>query len=277
MKTVHAQTLAPSVNDWLANTRHPRILHIFDRACNLINEHEEVLSIVTPKIGNAPFNLVIEADVLFSDYLNLQSPVTCLASQIHLGGLTITTADAKLWNPCPNWDELHSKREDVLLQTYEIASSQTVLYAMTGMTNSPNSPVSSLSHTLITLDIPMAKHLTSQIAGLGIGLTPSGDDFLMGALYAAWIIHPQTKAKVLASEIANTAAQLTTSLSAAWLKSAGRGEVGMLWHNLFNSLILPVPDLESSVSQILSTGETSGADALTGFIGTLNSYVECET
>src|SRR5574341_2249348 len=32
---------------WLANSRHPRILHSFDHAGNLINECREVLSIVT--------------------------------------------------------------------------------------------------------------------------------------------------------------------------------------------------------------------------------------
>jgi hypothetical protein len=48
-------SLAPAVNTWLKDSRHPRILHIFDSACNLINESREVLSIVTPQIGRGNF------------------------------------------------------------------------------------------------------------------------------------------------------------------------------------------------------------------------------
>jgi len=59
MQLINALSIAPDVNSWLANSRQLRILHIFDRACNLINERRKVLSIVTQQIGNGPFNLVI--------------------------------------------------------------------------------------------------------------------------------------------------------------------------------------------------------------------------
>ena len=51
MKSINAYPLASNARDWRANSRHPRILHVFDRACNLINERREVLSIVTRKIS----------------------------------------------------------------------------------------------------------------------------------------------------------------------------------------------------------------------------------
>ena len=113
---INALSLAPDVNDWLANSRHPRILHVFDHACNLINERREVLSIVTPQIGNGPFNLVIEDDILFSDHLNLESPVSVFPNQLNLGDLTIHTEDAKLWSPRPDWETLHARRDDILSQ-----------------------------------------------------------------------------------------------------------------------------------------------------------------
>jgi hypothetical protein len=56
-QSINTLSLAPNACTGLANTRYPRILHVFDRACNLINERREVLSIVTPQIGNGPFNL----------------------------------------------------------------------------------------------------------------------------------------------------------------------------------------------------------------------------
>ena len=100
-----------------------------------------------------------------------------------------------------------------------------------------NSLISSLSIALANSDLPSAITAVKKLAGLGIGLTPSGDDFIMGAMYATWIIHPFDIASVIAEEIANTAAPLTTSLSAAWIRSAGRGEAGILWHEFFDALI----------------------------------------
>jgi hypothetical protein len=96
--------------------------------------------------------------------------------------------------------------------------------------------ISNLSSALVTADISSAQTITSQLAGLGQGLTPAGDDFIMGVVLAAWIIHPREVASVLAEEITKIAVPLTTSLSASWLRSAGRGEAGILWHN-FDALI----------------------------------------
>jgi hypothetical protein len=102
---------------------------------------------------------------------------------------------------------------------------------------------------------------------MGAGITQAGDYFLMGAIYAAWIVHAPEIASVLAQEIANTAAPLTTSLSAAWLRSAGRGEAGSLWHQFFDHLISSEPvQIQNAMDEILAVGETSGADALVGFL-----------
>jgi hypothetical protein len=146
--------------------------------------------------------------------------------------------------------------------------------------NSPGLPInqsliSSHSSALADKDISNAKKVASKIAGLGAGLTPAGDDLLMGAIYAACIIHPFEIASTLARDVANTAAPRTTSLSAAWLRSAGRGEAGILWHQFFDALLSQdQTNIEESMKNILAVGETSGADALTGFMGVFVSWME---
>jgi len=271
MQTIKTLSLTLDVNRWLANTRHPRILHIFDRACNLINERKEVLSIVAPQIGNGPFNLVIEDDICFADHFSLESPISISPDQITLGDLTIHTAGTNIWNPCPNWEMLYTKREEIANQVTELPITN-----YSSLPQFSNSPVSDLCSSLVTTDISRAKSLAAKFAGLGIGLTPSGDDFIMGALYAAWIIHPHEIASQLALEISEATAPLTTSLSAAWLRSAGKGEAGILWHDLFSSLLLPFSNIQLPITKLLSIGETSGADALAGFIGTFISYAEVD-
>jgi hypothetical protein len=266
MRSVSALSVAPDALEWLMKSRHPHILHIFDKACNLINERREIHSIVTPQIGNGPFNLVIASDVCFSKYLSLKSPVSLSHAQIHLGELTINTANAKLWNPRPNWETLYAKRDDILNQILPLS-------AHNYQVSIPNSLVSNLSYTLINADISTVRTVTSQLAGLGQGLTPAGDDFVMGAIYATWIIHPPEVAGDLSKEIANVAAPLTTSLSAAWLRSAGKGEAGIRWHELFDAL-LTGENIELPITRLLSVGETSGTDALAGFFGVFSAYKE---
>lgn len=52
MQSINALSFAPDTREWLAYSRYQHILHIFDRACNLINEPREVLSIITLQIDH---------------------------------------------------------------------------------------------------------------------------------------------------------------------------------------------------------------------------------
>jgi hypothetical protein len=315
MRSINAIFLAPDVNVWLVDSPHPRILHVFEHACNLINERREVLSIVTPQIGNGPFNLVIEDDVLFSDHLDLESPISVFPNQLNLGDLTLHTENAKLWSPRPDWELLRARRDDIAgelksclsswksnkfdsfyqrealprIEQAALAQAEKILPIILTNRQSPITnlqyPVShlqfsnSLISALASANLPSSLTAAQKLAGLGMGLTPAGDDFILGAVLAAWIIHPPEIARVFAKEVTDVAAPLTTSLSAAWLRSAGRGEAGILWHNFFDDLIfVNQTALQESMDKILSVGETSGADALSGFIGTLMYYaVEART
>ena len=272
MQSIYVLSHTSDVNHWLASSYTPRILHVFDRACNLINERGDVLSIVTPQIGNGPFNLVIENEVYFLDSLNLESLVSISSTHLTLGNLNIHIIDSELWKPCPDWEVLHTKRNEILdqikplpIRNYLKTSDLPILQSLT----------SSLSAALVHSDLSTATSSASQLAGLGIGLTPSGDDFVMGAIYATWIIHPPEIASVIAGKIANTAAPLTTSLSAAWLKAAGRGEAGIVWHEFLGALLSNDSlRIQETLNNILAVGETSGADALAGFVAVFLSWME---
>jgi len=289
----NALSIATDARDWLANSRHPRILHVFDHACNLVNERREILSIVMSQIGNGPFNLVIECDVLFPNHLTEESRVSIHADQLHLGDLAITTNNAKLWSPRPDWEALHDNKENILDQLTSLQFANCLVrglelpLAKTVRDYSTTVPLpslqittyqslfSTLSTSISTADLSSSLTATRQLAGLGAGLTPAGDDFILGAVLAAWIIHPADVARIVAEEITDTAAPLTASLSAAWLRAAGKGEAGILWHEFFNALISAnSATIQNSMNKILAVGETSGADALAGFFTTFVSWAE---
>lgn len=267
MKNVLARSLTPAVNAWLTNTHNPRILHVFGPACNLINECREVLSIVTPQIGNGPFNLVLEEGLIFTKYLNAHSTVSIEKNKLRMDDVVVQIDYAKEWLPRPNWEKFHVQKIEITKQAGQIPIPNSQF-------SSTNPLTTIFTNALVDSDVSSAKAIASKLSGLGSGLTPSGDDFILGALYAAWIIHPPEWMQTLAKEIAETAAPATTSLSAAWLRSAGRGEAGMLWHDFFDTLLLPYADLQPSIAKLSSIGETSGADALAGFFGVFTAFNE---
>ena len=109
------------------------------------------------------------------------------------------------------------------------------------------------------------------LAGLGQGLTPAGDDFLMGAMYGLWATRNPDEARDLAELINEAAAPRTTSLSAAWLQAAALGEAAEPWHDLFNGIIVDNSrKIFAALSRILAIGHSSGADALAGFVAVID-------
>ncbi len=264
-----ALTIAPAARDWLGSSHTARFLHVFDHVCNLINGYGEVFSIVSEDIGDGPFNLVLEDEpIIFSDYLDIQSQITIDPNRIILGNVRINAQNAQLWSPRPDWETLHAHKEDILNQLMSLPMSnyQPLI---------PHSLLSALFTSIAAADIPFSLTAARGLAGLGAGLTPAGDDLMLGALLAARIIHPSEIARVIAEEITNTAAPLTTSLSAAWLKSAGKGDAGILWHKFFAALIsADKMAVQDSVDKISAVGHTSGADALAGFLGSFMGWEE---
>ena len=105
----------------------------------------------------------------------------------------------------------------------------------------------------------------ARLAGLGGGLTPSGDDFVTGVMLWGWLAHPEPSS--FCQTLAQIAAPRTTTLSAAFLRAAARGECSAPWHALLAALNTGQDsEIMTAVQEILAHGATSGADSLAGFL-----------
>lgn len=80
-----ALSTTTAVSDWLktATLAHsmqavpPRILHVFDQVCNLVDGNRRVISLVTPEIGKGPFSLVVDLHRgSFTDFITSESKVS---------------------------------------------------------------------------------------------------------------------------------------------------------------------------------------------------------
>ena len=103
-----------------------------------------------------------------------------------------------------------------------------------------------------------------ELIGLGPGLTPSGDDFLVGLLAGLEAIgHPAGPA--LASAVAHAARGRTTAIGAAMLGHAARGHYAERLHDVLAAIATGRSDaLTRPIERAMAYGATSGADTLVG-------------
>jgi hypothetical protein len=106
------------------------------------------------------------------------------------------------------------------------------------------------------------------LVGLGPGLTPSGDDFLIGAM-AGLAALGQTNTRAVLGRAIVAAAHLTSPLSASLLRTAAAGHVGENLHAMVAALV--TGDADAAIAAARHMGHTSGFDALTGAVVTMRA------
>jgi hypothetical protein len=202
-----------------------------------------VLSLVTPAVGPGPFTLVVDDG--FTAVLDINQSVQINDGQLTIGPLSLDTNQAALWQPRPFWSQLRGHGDwetgDWRLGTASLLEMEVYLQQ--------------LLSGIQTADEEQIRAGAAALAGRGPGLTPLGDDVLLGVLYGLWVWQP---CREWMEMIVETAVPLTTTLSAAFLRAAAAGEAVWQWHGLVNGR-------NYAIDQILAIGHTSGAAAWTGF------------
>jgi hypothetical protein len=243
---IESSLVTSRVFHWLHNGRPARILHIFDGVCNLVDDRGDVISLATPAFGPGPFTMVMEGDFHRNlSTIDLQQPVTVGEDgrSLSIGSLIISTDSASVWNATPDWSRLR----------YEPGINW---LASTPLPAAIENQLDLLLQAVNGEDMEAVASSVGALTGLGSGLTPAGDDILLGVIFALWIWFPQ---QAWIDLIVETAVPHTTTLSAAFLRAAAVGEATVHWHDLVNNH-------QDAVANILAIGHSSGADAWTGFL-----------
>lgn len=299
MPTHRAAAVAPAARAWLAQNRSARVINVFDRAVNLVNDTDELLSIVTHERGMTPFGLALAHSRGHPFHeVSAASLVRLQPGEIVLGHTHILWAGAEVWHPQPHWDSLRAALASEPWRLDELAAMTAGGPHASPSPSAASPPPASMlelyrGDQVGTLPPALAVRLLTgasdfvaglseanqprllrgarQLAGAGGGLTPAGDDFVVGASLAAWAGRYGPAGPEMIVAATSVMAPLTTSLSAAYLRAAARGECAAPWHALFAALLVPAvaarrAALSDAVSGLLAVGHTSGADGLAGFL-----------
>jgi hypothetical protein len=104
------------------------------------------------------------------------------------------------------------------------------------------------------------------LIGLGPGLTPSGDDFLSGALATLDALGEHQAHAALARTVEESLSA-TSALSAALLRAAAARHVGEHLHRMVSSVL--TGDVDTALATAGNVGASSGWDMLAGITSTL--------
>ena len=266
-RTIPARSIArPLLEDLTAQPFFGRVLGRFGRACNLIDDQKRVVALVLPEVGRGPFAISFEGSPGIFDSLLPGQPAQADRQAVMIGRWTIPLTHAAVWEP-KLARPTRKLNADLLIDLVDPYANWPKLGGETltaqRMARSARQAVAQLIEAITELERePALVEAVERLAGLGAGLTPAGDDYLIGAMAALWLGgRPE-----LLPLIARTAWPKTNALSGAFLQAAARGEFMEPWHAL--SQAWQVEDkraLAAAVEWIADFGASSGTDALAGF------------
>lgn len=281
-----ALSLTPAARDWLAETTAARVFSAFERACNLVNQNDSVLTLVTAERGLTPFALMIGGDSRSPfGAVTVADRVEVTPNRLTVGALDIRLATITLWNPVPDWPMLRKMFTNDpgrlghladLVMELATPASLLDLYRLRQADKSPmeQALLDRARHGAVDLlrglqlgHLDQAVAGARRLAGAGPGVTPAGDDFLVGVALAGWAGLFGKGPVDQMETVLDAAGPLTTLLSAAYLRAAKRGECIAPWHTLFAALLLSDSEVtRMAAKSLMSVGHSSGSDGLAGFL-----------
>lgn len=286
MPRLTVRSVSSQVVKWLGQEPSAgSVLAVHSRACNLVTGWREVISLVAPEIGDGPLNIVLGAWPGLLGSVRIGAQVTLGLDEIVLnagsGAIELGLDGAVAWEPSPDWEDLRSRRAVIEASRMPLAAlclghdPGNVLLSLLG---APSPDLGRAAMLVERIRVAVAKleagwrgdegalvEGAAALAGLGDGLTPAGDDFLVGMMLWAWLAHPTPASFCRA--LAQAAAPRTTALSAAFLRAAARGQCGAAWHGLLAALAEgKAQEIKPAAQRVLAFGANSGLDALIGFL-----------
>jgi hypothetical protein len=133
--------------------------------------------------------------------------------------------------------------------------------------------VMTIRHAVAEGDSAQMLESARHLVGLGPGLTPSGDDFLVGYLRGIWLLRRNRQAASpmldhLRAGLLPTLADRTTRVGAEFIRHALGGAFAEILDRAAQALLAPagLQAVRSAINRLLNQGATSGADTLLGLL-----------
>jgi hypothetical protein len=248
-----------------------RMVAVFERSAYL-DFGGDLVCIGTPDIGSGPLNALVESTRAFDAIRRSRNDdVSCERGFVHVGFTSFRFATAHRWRPTPVASPLDAKRLSRGVghvrewargnaRSEGLASLVAQTSAVSALARAGRDAVRALQAWLGDADDASLSPLVALI-GLGPGLTPSGDDFLGGAIVALHCYGRAHDARRLAQHLRLEGA--THPISVAHWRAACEGLCSDALHTCLRDMAEGRAS-RASLDRVAAIGHTSGWDALAG-------------
>jgi Protein of unknown function (DUF2877) len=262
---------------------------VFER-CFYLRSGDDFVCIGEPDIGNGPVTLIGNLSALPTLKFLAGGVVSISGEQITIGdSVRFTLNQSEVWRPldwppCPSPDRLIDICLALASRFAITAPQEGLARCVTGDETSER--LSSLarvarpriasfqrwlSEMLDATHIPSiaSREAVQGLIGLGPGLTPSGDDFLVGALAVLDAIDERKAHAAMARMIVGVLPVLTAPISASFLRAAAAAHVGENLHQIVSLVV--TGDVDAAIAVAAEIGHSSGWDMMAGIVTTLRA------
>jgi len=257
-----------------------KVHSVFARACNF-EYRETLLTLVAPRAGEGPTYLVLRSEPpcdlrkLFS----LGEVLTWCDGIASARRAAVHFGDARVWRPHPRRPPLPQRD---IAANLRLAAERLALSRLTRSSCIDSSEgaatTAALAQACRGLDRDAARRCIDRLVGWGEGLTPAGDDFLVGHVAAlAWLAQGDDDRLRFLDELGRcivAAVPRTTAIAAHLLRLAVQGHVAASIDDLRDALLCDSRREQVSVAidNALAQGATSGADMVSGLLSALSAW-----
>jgi hypothetical protein len=284
--SVHRRSLYVELQRSAASGRQ---LAAGDEACpSRLAAGAQILAIVDISLGNGPLNLVAKRLDTYDFSLNPGDPARMGDRVLVLGNsdsvdtkpLAVSLREGHPWDPylrlraadldpkavaaCAALVEQEGPIESLAVLLPILDNRVCTRGLLSSWQQTALAAIRRLLRGLRTDNVGEIQSGARRLSGLGPGLTPSGDDFLVGVLIGLRLAGGKVHTIL---EVATE----TTRISRAYLEAAAHGQANEPWHGLLRDLRRG-RGWEASARGLGRFGETSGADMMTGFFAWWNVY-----
>lgn len=265
MLRLSAHSAGATALAWLQRRRPARVLHLLPSAIYLVDAERRVLALVEETAGPGPFHLLLPRCAPLLPHLQVGQAAAVWPAGVQFGQVMVQLAPSAPWRPAP-------LRPPVIntVINYEAvwtAAAVNALPAPQAVTPGEEAVYRALPRLLEGLrrcDPTIVAQAGQQLAGLGPGLTPAGDDSLVGVMLAVWLLWPPAVAQRWCEQLAAVACPRTTTLAAEFLRAAAAGAFIQRYLQVVEDLSRP-ERLPISLAAALAWGDSSGRVTLSAF------------
>jgi len=297
---------ALTIGETVPQTDFDAAVHsVFHSAVNLrLNNNGALLTLTTADQADLPQGIRLNTPPDFSfETLRPNEPASCRDGHLRLPSLTIDLRPASLWtcnlpalrtdltNPKVNaawqtvWRALNARQIQTnadIVAEHLLNDAQETALRRSPLARIAAAALRELSASASQLHPTAAAPALNALIGLGAGLTPSGDDLLVGFLAGLWCTVMSDRERLtFVSALGETVIALaprTNDISRTYLIHAARGKISSRLKDLAESLSRgeEAPRLLPIAEAAMQVGHTSGMDAVTGLLIAMKTGINAQ-